>query len=80
EQEVADARLYFQRLNLERKPLQQQMFTYWLGKMQTRYFDNIDFEADNEEYLLNVSAKDINKLTHRILAQGNCFTSIYTLD
>lgn len=78
EQEVADARLYFQRLNLERKPLQQQTFTYWLGKMQTRYFDKIDFEADNEEYLLNVSAKDINKLTRQILSQGNCFTSIYS--
>lgn len=78
EQEVAAARLYFKRMNAEQKSQRQKTAYYWLGKMQSRYFDKIDFEADNEEYLLNVSADDICKLARHILSQGNCFTSICT--
>ncbi len=75
-QEVAAARLYFERQNAEQKPLRQKTSHYWLGKMQGTYYDKVDFEADNEDYLLNVSAEDINKLTRRIFSQGNRFTSV----
>lgn len=78
EQEVAAARLYFKRMNAEQKPQRQKTAYYWLGKMQSLYFDKIDFEADNEAYLLNVSAEDIHKLAKQILSQGNRFTSICT--
>ena len=78
EQEVADARLYFERLNIEQKPQRQKTTSYWLGKMQGLYYDHMDFDEDNEKYLLNVSAKDINKLAHSILSQGNRFTAVCT--
>ncbi len=78
EQEVTQARLYFEKVNAERKSQNQKSIGYWIGKMQGLAIDGVDLEGDNPAYFAAVTANQIKELAHSILSQQNRFTTIFT--
>lgn len=78
EQEVNEAMLYFRKVNAERQARNLRTTSYWLGKMQQKYCDGVDFEKDNEAIFTAVKPEDIRKFVRDLLGQGNCFTTVFT--
>ncbi|MDR2585148.1 MAG: insulinase family protein [Prevotellaceae bacterium] len=76
-QEVNEAKLYFQKQNLERRERDNKTPFIWIGRLRTLDLIGIDLQTDDPDVFTAVTPQDVQALCRSIFDQENSFTTLY---
>ncbi len=77
DQEVAEARLYFEKVWLERHEKDAKTPRIWMDKLIIWDQGGVDLRKDDPKVFMSITPDQVRDLTRAILNQGNRFTSMY---